>query len=136
MQGTPTQSVAELPADVGGTGTLRVLCVDHDEHYRETLVVELSERGFAVHGFADATSLLGSFDNIFKANAIVLEWKLPKTSGVDLLRELRRRGVNLPVVFLTGHTLVDNESLAFDRGASDFIDKLAASMFWSVALSA
>ena len=59
----------------------------------------------------------------FDADVIVLEWKLPSTSGVDLLHQLRRRGVNLPVVFLTAHTLVANESLAFDRGASDFIDK-------------
>src|SRR5712675_2664570 len=34
-----------------------------------------------------------------------------------------RRGVNLPVVFLTGHALTVNESLAFDCGAIDFIDK-------------
>ena len=123
MQGTPKQSVAELPAYVGGTAAVRILCVEDDEHYRETLVAELSERGFAVRGFADATSLLGSLDSVFEADVIVLEWKLPSTSGVDLLHQLRRRGVNLPVIFLTAHTLVANESLAFDRGASDFIDK-------------
>jgi two-component system, OmpR family, response regulator ChvI len=36
---------------------------------------------------------------------------------------LRRGGVNLPVVFLTGQALTERESLAFDRGAIDFIDK-------------
>ena len=124
VQGTSKQSTAELPSYVGGADALRILCVEDDEQYRETLVQGLSERGFAVHGFADATSLLGSLDSVFGADVIVLEWKLPKISGVDLLRQLRRRGVNLPVVFLTGHTLVANESLAFDRGASDFIDKV------------
>jgi two-component system, OmpR family, response regulator ChvI len=123
MQGTPKQSVAELPAYVGGTGALRVLCVDHDEHYRETLVVDLSERGFTVHGFADATSLLGSLDSVFEADVIVLEWKLPKTSGIDLLSQLRQHGVSVPVVFLTSYVLQANEKLAFERGAVDFIDK-------------
>jgi two-component system, OmpR family, response regulator ChvI len=123
VKGTSKQNAAELPSYVGANA-LRILCVEDDEQYRETLVQGLSERGFAVHGFADATSLLGSLDNVFGADVIVLEWKLPKISGVDLLQQLRRRGVNLPVVFLTGHTLVANESLAFDRGASDFIDKV------------
>jgi two-component system, OmpR family, response regulator ChvI len=123
VQGTSKQSAAELPSYVGGADALRILCVEDDEHYRETLVVELSERGFAVQGFADATSLLGWLDSVFEADVIVLEWKLPKISGVDLLRQLRRRGVNLPVVFLTGHTLAANECLAFDKGATDFIDK-------------
>jgi two-component system, OmpR family, response regulator ChvI len=36
---------------------------------------------------------------------------------------MRRRGINLPVVFLTGRSLTKYESLAFDRGAIDFIDK-------------
>ena len=43
--------------------------------------------------------------------------------GIDLLPQVRRRGVNLPVVFLTGRALPAHESLAFDRGAIDFIDK-------------
>ncbi|MBL6650642.1 MAG: response regulator transcription factor [Reyranella sp.] len=44
-------------------------------------------------------------------------------SGIDLLSQLRRRGIDSPVVFLTGHTLTSNEILAFERGAIDFIDK-------------
>jgi two-component system response regulator ChvI len=44
-------------------------------------------------------------------------------SGIDLLSELRRRGIDSPVVFLTGHSLTSNETLAFERGAIDFIDK-------------
>jgi two-component system response regulator ChvI len=123
VQGSTKQSAAELPSYVGAADALRVLCVEDDEQSRETLVAELSERGIAGHGFADATSLLGWLDSAFEADVIILEWKLPKISGVELLWQLRRRGVNLPVVFLTGHTLVANESLAFDRGASDFIDK-------------
>lgn len=48
---------------------------------------------------------------------------LPDISGIDLLPQLRRHGVNLPVVFLTNHALIAHESLAFVRGAFDFIDK-------------
>jgi two-component system, OmpR family, response regulator ChvI len=108
---------------VSRTGGIHLLFVEDDENYRENLVAELSERGFGVHSFADATSLLRSLDGAVAADVIMLEWKLPKTSGIDLLAQLRGRGVNLPVVFLTGHTLPANESLALERGAIDFIDK-------------
>ena len=105
-----------------GSG-IRILFVEDDEDYREALGADLSERGFVVHSFADATSLLDSFDNAVEADVIILDWKLPKTSGIDLLGQLRRKGVNLPVVFLTGLASTVHETLAFDRGAIDFIDK-------------
>jgi two-component system response regulator ChvI len=105
------------------TNPIRVLFVEDDEDYRETVGDELSEHGFAVHSFADGDSLLGSLDAAADADVIVLDWGLPKSSGIDLLPQLRRHGVNLPVVFLTGHALVIHESQAFSRGAVDFIDK-------------
>src|SRR5260370_545606 len=57
-------------------------------------------------------------------DVMTLAWALPNTSGKDLLPQMRRRGVNLPVVFLTGRASTTYESLAFDRGAIDFIDKV------------
>jgi two-component system, OmpR family, response regulator ChvI len=123
MQGTPNQSATGSPAYVGRTGGIRILFVEDDEGYRANLVAELSERGFVVHSFTDATWLLRSLDSAVEADVIVLEWELPKTSGIDLLSQLRQRGVNLPVVFLTSHVLQANEKLAFERGAVDFIDK-------------
>ena len=44
-------------------------------------------------------------------------------SGVELLGALRERGIGLPVVFLTGYSMVERELQAFDRGAVDFVDK-------------
>jgi two-component system response regulator ChvI len=107
----------------GKTAAVRVLFVENDQDYRETLAGELSERGFVVKGFADGASLLGSLDAALGADVIVLDWSLPKMSGIDLLRELRRHGVDLPVVFLARRARAADESLAFDRGAIEFIDK-------------
>jgi two-component system response regulator ChvI len=101
----------------------KVLLVDDDHHYREVLSDELSERGFSVQSFGDGESLLGALDTAADADVVVLDWKLPKTSGIDLLLQLRHRGVSLPVVFLTGYALSAHEIMAFDKGAIDFIDK-------------
>jgi two-component system response regulator ChvI len=110
-------------AHVGEPGTIRVLLVEDDQIYRDSLSNELSKHGFAVHGFADGASLLRALDSAIDADIIILDWGLPKTLGIDLLPQLRRHGVTLPVVFLSGRTMPANESLAFDRGAIDFIDK-------------
>jgi two-component system response regulator ChvI len=67
--------------------------------------------------------LLGSLEAAAEADVIVLDWRLPTISGIDLLPELRQRGVTLPVVFLTSHPTLVNEELAFERGALDFVDK-------------
>src|ERR1700682_3930365 len=111
------------PACVCKRGAIRVLLVEGDKIYPDILSDERSEQGFAVHSFADGASLLGSLDTAIDADVIILDWGLPKTLGIDLLPQLRRHGLNLPVVFLTGRALTAHESLAFDRGAIDFIDK-------------
>ena len=119
---SPAGPVVPL-AHIGEPGTIRVLLVEDDQIDRDRLSNELSKHGFAVHGFADGTSLLRALDSAMDADIIILDWGLPKTSGIDLLPQLRRHGVTLPVVFLSGRTMPANESLAFDRGAIDFIDK-------------
>jgi two-component system response regulator ChvI len=124
MTAGPEQNDPSLPTSVGKTEAIRVLFVEDDPDYREALGAELADHGFAVRSFADGASLLDSLDASADADVIILDWSLPKTSGIDLLPQLRRAGVNLPVVFLTGWALTPvQESLAFDRGAIDFIDK-------------
>jgi two-component system response regulator ChvI len=123
MQGTPEQNAVGLPPYVGRGSGIRILFVEDDVTYCANLVTELSERGFVVSSFTDVAWLLRSLDGSVESDIILLEWKLLKTSGIDLLLQLRERGVNLPVVFLTSHVQQANEKLAFERGAVDFIDK-------------
>jgi two-component system response regulator ChvI len=102
---------------------IRILFVEDDDSFREVLSADLSDRGFDVQSFPDGASLLSALEAPAHADLILLDWKLPKTPGIDLLPRLRRRGVNLPVVFLTGYAESTRENLALDRGAIDFIDK-------------
>jgi two-component system response regulator ChvI len=127
------------PAAIGQAELRRVVLVESDQYYREVLTFELLCQGFVVHAFADGAALLGSLASAVDADLAVLDWDLAKMPGLKLLAELRRHGVNLPVVFLTGkviagdehdrcllapqETLNANECMAFDHGAVDFIAK-------------
>lgn len=102
---------------------LRILAVEDDDIYRTMLATELGEQGFLVTTYPDGQALLRSPEAAADADVILLDWNLPQLSGIELLTQLRRLGITLPVVFLTGRPLTTNEAMAFDRGAMDFVDK-------------
>lgn len=100
-----------------------IVLVDDDDLYREVLSAELADRGFAVSCFADGPSFLAAMSKGVTADLALLDWVLPQMSGFELLEALRKNGIGLPVVFLTGHSLAERELQALDRGAVDFVDK-------------
>jgi two-component system, OmpR family, response regulator ChvI len=111
------------PQGLGREKPIRLIFVDDDDDYREAAAAELVDLGFVVESFADGASMLASVTDGIVADVIVLDWSLPTMSGIDLLPRLRREGIQLPVVFLTGRSSQTHEHLAFDRGALDFVDK-------------
>jgi two-component system response regulator ChvI len=103
--------------------SVRLVLVEDDQDFREAAAVELEDLGFEVECFADGASLLEAFANGTSADVIVLDWNLPALTGIDLIPRLRRAGVLLPVVLLTGKSTPNLENLALDHGALDFVDK-------------
>src|SRR5216684_7434148 len=87
-----------LPASVSKPDAIRVLLIEDDPIDRGFLADALSKKGFAVRRCA---SLLGASDAAHDADVIVLHCDCAKSSGIDLLGELHRLGVDVPVVLLT-----------------------------------
>jgi PleD family two-component response regulator len=83
----PARNGMPLPAEgaleTGTPGAIRILFVEDDAYYREVLAGELAEHGFAIRSFADAASLLDSIELAADADVILLDWALPRTSGID-----------------------------------------------------
>jgi two-component system, OmpR family, response regulator ChvI len=120
----PSSSPALRPhTNEQATDPIRLIFVDDDDDYREAATGELVDLGFSVEGFRDGADMLKSVADGVDADVIVLDWGLPAVTGIDLLPRLRRQGILLPVVFLTGRATLAHENLAFDRGALDFVDK-------------
>ena len=74
--------------------------VDDNESVRESLPDLLQQVGFAVQAFASAEAFLAS-NAADATNCLVLDVGLPGMSGPALQQELRRRGVTVPIVFIT-----------------------------------
>lgn len=101
---------------------MRILVVEDDALIADGLSVGLRMHGFTpelVETCADATHALGAggFD------AMVLDLMLPDGSGVDLLRDLRASGEQLPVLMLTARDTLDDRVAGLDAGADDYLGK-------------
>lgn len=77
-----------------------VTVVDDDESVRESLPDLLAEFGYAAKVFASAEDFLASED-IGRTQCLILDIAMPRMSGRDLWRELKRRGYNISTIFIT-----------------------------------
>jgi FixJ family two-component response regulator len=77
-----------------------VAVVDDDVSVRESLPDLLREFGFAAEAFESAEEFLAS-NCVRETKCLILDIAMPRMSGPDLQRELKRRGVGIPIVFIT-----------------------------------
>jgi len=99
-----------------------VYIVDDDEAVRRGLASLLRAKGYRPETFASADTLLAALPQPASGCAVV-DIRMPGMSGLELQRELNRRGANLPVIIITGHGDVPNAVAALKAGASDFLEK-------------
>jgi len=114
---TSSPSTKQIPPRV------RILLIDDDDEFRESLSLNLMDEGFAVTTFANGPSALEHVAAGESADVILLDWRMPGMNGLEVLRELRQRGVMTPVIFLTALSDDIYEEAALAGGAVDFIDK-------------
>jgi len=101
----------------------RVVIVDDDDLFRESLGLNLAEEGFEVVDFPDGESALEYFQSGETADAVLLDWRMPGIDGLGVLQALREARIETPVVFLTMLGEEIYEEAALKWGAVDFIDK-------------
>ncbi len=101
----------------------RLLLVDDDDLFRESLGLNLVDEGYEVTTVGNGDDALGFLESGGTADVVLLDWRMPNLSGLEVLRRMRRIGITIPVIFLT--VLSDDiyEEAALEGGAVDFIDK-------------
>jgi len=100
-----------------------VLLVDDDDLYRDALHMNLSDEGMEVASFRNGYAALEYLDAGNNTDAILLDWRMPEMNGLEVLHQLRARGIATPVIFLTALSDDTHEEAALAGGAVDFIDK-------------
>jgi DNA-binding response OmpR family regulator len=101
--------------------TASVLIVDDDADLRRLLGAALDTEGFRIIEAGDAELALYEF-GAHAVDIVLIDLRLPGMSGLELARELRRRG-DVPLMALTARTTEADVRAAFDAGVDDFIAK-------------
>jgi len=101
---------------------VRILIVDDDDLVRKATVRMLASPDRVIVQAADASAALAAFrDEVF--DAIVSDIRMPGLSGIDLLREVRKVDLDVPVVLMTGSPDVDTAAAAVELGAFRYLPK-------------
>jgi FixJ family two-component response regulator len=101
---------------------LLVSVVDDDESVRESLPDLLREMGYTARVFLSAEEFL-ECDAISRTGCLILDFAMPGMTGPQLQRELKRRHIQTPIIFITGHQEEAVRREAIDQGAVDCLLK-------------
>jgi len=97
----------------------RILLIEDEREARYAIKRVLEGAGYSVVGVEDPREVkdFTGFD------LVLLDLKLKDTSGIDVLREMREKGINLPVVVITAYANAENFISAFRYGAMEILKK-------------
>lgn len=104
----------------------RVYLVDDNDGFRDSTAWLLETAGYDVESFASGPAFLAAYAGNRHGDAsecLVSDIRMPEMSGLQLQDELGRRGIQLPVVFVTAHGDVPLAVEAMRKGAANFLEK-------------
>src|SRR6185503_3462181 len=96
--------------------------IDDQQAVREALGEMLRVLGYRVETYASADAFLEAL-SAPRPGCVVADVRMPGMDGIELVRELSRRKIALPVVLISGHGDVPMAVAAIKAGAEDFIEK-------------
>ena len=100
----------------------KVLFVDDEIDFLETLMKRMKKRGVDVMGVGSGDEALKLLDES-RPDVVVLDVKMPGMDGIQTLRELKKRYPLIEVIMLTGHANVEVAIQGMELGAFDYLMK-------------
>jgi FixJ family two-component response regulator len=99
-----------------------VYVVDDDSGALNSFCWLIRQADLPVRGYGSAREFLDNFDPD-EPGCVVLDVRMPEMSGLDVQEQLAKRGVLMPIIFITSHGDVPTCSHAFRAGAFEFLEK-------------
>ncbi len=101
---------------------MRILIAEDERDLNRVIAKRLEKEGYSVDrcfNGADALDYIeaGEFD------VIILDIMMPKMSGLDVLKTMRAKKINTPVLFLTARDSIEDRVIGLDAGAEDYLVK-------------
>jgi DNA-binding response OmpR family regulator len=101
---------------------MRILIIEDEDKVAEFIRKGLQQEGYAVDVVRDGDEGAYQGEN-FEYDAVILDLMLPKLPGLEVLKKIRARHLNLPVLILTAKGSVEDKVTGLDHGASDYLVK-------------
>jgi DNA-binding response OmpR family regulator len=101
---------------------VRLLVAEDDPGLRSVLERGLRESGYVVDAVPDGAAAL-EYLRSYHYEAVVLDWRMPVTSGLEVIKRLRQQGSAVPVLMLTARDTVLDRVTGLDEGADDYLVK-------------
>jgi DNA-binding response OmpR family regulator len=101
---------------------MRALVAEDDSALRSVLERGLRENGYVVDAVVDGESALRHLRS-YDYDVAVLDWRMPKRSGMDVIVEARRIGDRTPILMLTARDTAADRVAGLNQGADDYLVK-------------
>ncbi|WP_263832197.1 response regulator transcription factor [Sulfurospirillum oryzae] len=101
---------------------MKILLLEDDYTYSESIKDSLEEMGYSVDAFDDG---LKALDALFEKryHLALLDIRVPHIDGYEILKEIRKAKLDLPIIFITSLTDINNLSLGYELGCNDYLRK-------------
>ncbi len=101
---------------------MKILLLEDDYLYRVTIQDYLEANGYGVDAHDDGAEALDAiYTNSYAL--LLLDIRVPSKDGYEILKEIRANGVKIPVILLTSLSDIQNLSLGYELGCSDYLRK-------------
>jgi DNA-binding response OmpR family regulator len=101
---------------------MKILIIEDDEAILSLLKRGLEEEGMIIDTAKDGED--GEYlAEINHYDIVILDWMLPQKSGIELLKDLREKGIKTPVLMLTAKDAIENKIEGLNEGADDYLTK-------------
>ena len=101
---------------------ITIFLIEDDSSQRKSIESLLAFKGFIVNSFKNANDFL-SYHDITRPSILISDMRLPDLSGVELYKALINQGENIPIIFISGESSVQQGIDVMKQGAIEFLVK-------------
>lgn len=101
---------------------MRLLFAEDDRDIAKAVQTLLQRSGYSVDTVFNGQDAV-EYIEAGEYDGVILDWMMPKLSGIEVLAHMRSRGYSTPVLMLTAHDAVDDRVEGLDTGADDYLSK-------------